>query len=67
MHNNNEGLHLAWVDISTGEFKIASDKNPENLFSIISSLDPQEIVVPQGWSPIKFPLLNFLLENRTKT
>jgi DNA mismatch repair protein MutS len=40
-------LHAAWLDLTTGEFFIASDARPENLFAAFESLDPREIVVPE--------------------
>ncbi len=42
---NKSGLHLAWIDLTTGNFQIASDKNPENLLPVLTALDPSEIVV----------------------
>ncbi|MBL4574602.1 MAG: DNA mismatch repair protein MutS, partial [Opitutaceae bacterium] len=42
---NKAGLHLAWIDLTTGNFRIASDENPENLLPVLTSLDPSEIVL----------------------
>jgi DNA mismatch repair protein MutS len=42
---NKNGLHLAWLDLTTGNFQIASDKNPESLLPVLTALDPSEIVV----------------------
>lgn len=39
-------LHASWLDLSTGEFKIATDSNPSNLLSIFNAIDPKEILVP---------------------
>ncbi|MFT3781767.1 MAG: DNA mismatch repair protein MutS [Nibricoccus sp.] len=39
------GLHAAWLDLSTGEFKIATDPRIENLLPVLTSLDPAEIIV----------------------
>lgn len=39
-------LHAAWLDLTTGEFYIASEAKPENLFAAFESLDPREIIVP---------------------
>jgi DNA mismatch repair protein MutS len=42
------GLHAAWLDLSTGEFKLASDARIENLLPILSGIDPAELLVPEG-------------------
>ncbi|MEO0508319.1 MAG: DNA mismatch repair protein MutS [Verrucomicrobiota bacterium] len=43
-------LQAAWLDLTTGEFCIASDANPANLFSAFEGLDPREILVPENLS-----------------
>ena len=40
-------LHAAWLDLTTGEFLIASDKEPGKLLPIFTAIDPQEIVLPE--------------------
>jgi DNA mismatch repair protein MutS len=42
------GLHAAWLDLTTGEFKIASDPGPENLLPVLTSLDPAELIMMEG-------------------
>jgi len=42
------GLHAAWLDLTTGEFKIASDLRVENLLPVLTSLDPPEIITIEG-------------------
>jgi DNA mismatch repair protein MutS len=42
------GLQAAWLDLSTGEFKIASDAQIENLLPILTALDPAELLVAEG-------------------
>jgi DNA mismatch repair protein MutS len=42
------GLHAAWLDLSTGEFKIATDARPENLLPVLTALDPAELIVSEG-------------------
>jgi DNA mismatch repair protein MutS len=42
------GLHAAWLDLSTGEFKIATDPHPENLLPVLTALDPAELIVAEG-------------------
>ena len=43
-----KALQAAWLDLTTGEFFIASEANPENLFAALESLDPREIIVPEN-------------------
>ena len=42
------GLHAAWLDLSTGEFRIATDTHPENLLPVLTALDPAELVLIEG-------------------
>ena len=39
-------LQAAWLDLTTGEFQIASDPHPENLLSVFTGIDPREIILP---------------------
>jgi DNA mismatch repair protein MutS len=41
------GLHAAWLDLSTGEFKIATNGRIENLLPILSALAPDEVLVAE--------------------
>ncbi len=41
-------LRAAWLDLSTGEFKIAADTHPENLLPVLAALDPPEVLVIEG-------------------
>ena len=41
-------LRAAWVDLSTGEFKVAADSNPGNLLPVLTALDPREVLMPEG-------------------
>lgn len=45
-----KALNAAWLDLTTGEFFIASEQQPENLFAAFESLDPREILVPENAS-----------------
>ncbi|MBI5768185.1 MAG: DNA mismatch repair protein MutS [Verrucomicrobia bacterium] len=45
------GLHAAWLDLSTGEFKIATDPRIENLLPVLTALDPRELLVIEGELP----------------
>jgi DNA mismatch repair protein MutS len=42
------GLHCAWIELSTGEFKVATAPKIDDLLPVLSSLDPAEIIVPEG-------------------
>jgi len=42
------GLHAAWLDLSTGEFKLASDGRIEDLLPVLTGLNPAEVLVPEG-------------------
>ena len=42
------GLHAAWIDLSTGEFRVASDAQPENLLPVLTALNPAELVLAEG-------------------
>ena len=43
-----KALQAAWLDLTTGEFFLASEVKPENLFAAFESLDPREIIVPEN-------------------
>lgn len=43
-----QGLHVAWLDLSTAEFKVASDERIENLLPVLTSLDPAELLLIDG-------------------
>ena len=42
------GLHAAWLDLSTGEFKIATDPQIANLLPVLTALDPAELLLVEG-------------------
>ncbi|MDO8544601.1 MAG: DNA mismatch repair protein MutS [Opitutaceae bacterium] len=42
------GLHAAWLDLSTGEFKVASDAHVANLLPVLTALAPAELLVIEG-------------------
>jgi DNA mismatch repair protein MutS len=42
------GLHAAWLDLSTGEFKVATDPSITNLLPVLTALDPAELLVIEG-------------------
>ncbi|MEM8867197.1 MAG: DNA mismatch repair protein MutS [Verrucomicrobiota bacterium] len=43
-------LNAAWLDLTTGEFFVASEIKPENLFAVFEGVDPREILVPENLS-----------------
>jgi len=47
LHVNKAGLHAAWLDLSTGEFRLASDTRIENLLPVLTALDPAELILPE--------------------
>ncbi len=42
------GVRAAWLDLSTGEFKVASDAQIANLLPVLTALDPAEVLVIEG-------------------
>jgi DNA mismatch repair protein MutS len=42
------GLHAAWLDLSTGEFRLATDPRSESLLPVLTALDPTELVHVEG-------------------
>ncbi len=42
------GLHAAWMELSTGEFKVATAAKIEDLLPVLASLDPSELLVAEG-------------------
>jgi len=45
---DSRGLHAAWMDLSTGEFRLATDPKPENLLPVLHALAPSELVLAEG-------------------
>ena len=48
LHLDRSGLHAAWLDLSTGDFRLASEGDPADLLPVLTALDPREIVLPEG-------------------
>ena len=42
------GLHAAWLDLSTGEVRVATDPAIANLLPVLTALDPAELLVIDG-------------------
>ncbi|OUW18678.1 MAG: DNA mismatch repair protein MutS [Opitutales bacterium TMED158] len=43
-----EGASLAWLDLSTGEFQIASGQTVDDLMPALTAIDPAEMLVIEG-------------------
>jgi DNA mismatch repair protein MutS len=43
-----KGLHAAWMELSTGEFRVATAARVDDLLPALASLDPSELLVPEG-------------------
>jgi len=43
-----QGLHAAWIELSTGEFRVATAQKIGDLLPVLSSLDPAELLAPEG-------------------
>ncbi|HMD60397.1 MAG TPA: DNA mismatch repair protein MutS, partial [Opitutaceae bacterium] len=42
------GLHAAWIELSTGEFRAATAPRIGDLLPALTSLDPAELLAPEG-------------------
>lgn len=49
------GLHAAWLDVSTGDFNIATVRKHDSLLSFLQSLRPSEILIPESWQQGRTP------------
>lgn len=41
------GIHASWMDLTTGEFRVASEPTFDRLLPILTSINPREIVLPE--------------------
>lgn len=57
-------LNAAWLELSTSEFKIASESEIENLISFLQALDPKEIVLSETITTEQRSILARLLQNK---
>ena len=48
LQQDRRGLHAAWLDLSTGEFRVATEARPENLLPVLTALEPRELLIPEG-------------------
>lgn len=49
LHQHKRDLVAAWLDITTGSFKIAKSKDLESFLPVLYSIDPREIILPEDW------------------
>jgi len=45
---NKKGLNVAWLDLTTGEFRVATDEIPERLLPVLTALEPRELLLAEG-------------------
>ncbi|MGA0133465.1 MAG: DNA mismatch repair protein MutS [Opitutales bacterium] len=45
------GWHAAWLDVSTSDFRLASDSDPSRLLPLLHSVAPKEVLLPEGLEP----------------
>jgi len=48
IRNDRDGLHAAWLELSTGEFRIATAAKIDDLLPVLTALDPAELLLPEG-------------------
>lgn len=46
-----QGWHASWLDVSTADFRLASDVGPSRLLPLLHSVSPREIILPEGLEP----------------
>jgi DNA mismatch repair protein MutS len=44
---NKQGVHASWMDLTTGEFRVATENSFDRLLPILTSINPREIVLPE--------------------
>ena len=55
LDDNRAGLHAAWLDVSTAEFRIATSRERETLLAALQALRPSEILIPESWQQGRTP------------
>jgi len=55
LNEDKAGLHAAWLDVSTGEFRIATSRERAPLISFLQALRPSEILIPESWQQGRSP------------
>jgi len=61
---SNAYLCASWMDLSTGEFKIASETQKDSLLSFLQALDPKEVILSEKITSEQRNFLSNLLHNR---
>ena len=46
---NKRGLHAAWIDATTGDFYVATSREPQKLVATLQAIRPSEILIPESW------------------
>ncbi|HAW98151.1 MAG TPA: DNA mismatch repair protein MutS [Opitutae bacterium] len=44
-----KGARASWLDLSTGKFVLTESARPHDFLSVLSSLSPKEVLVPEGF------------------
>ncbi len=47
VHWDKKGIHASWMDLSTGEFIIATETSIDRLLPVLTAINPREIVLPE--------------------
>lgn len=55
LDENKRGLHAAWIDATTGDFYIATSRDPQKLAATLQAIRPSEILIPESWQQGKAP------------
>lgn len=45
------GWHASWLDVSTADFRLATDTSPQRLLPLLHSVGPREVILPEGLEP----------------
>ncbi len=55
INEDKASIYAAWIDVTTGEFYITAEKDPEKIVPALQALRPSEILVPESWEEGKTP------------
>ena len=47
LHPQKKSLQAAWMDLTTGEFFLAAETAPQDLFAVLEGVDPREVLLPE--------------------
>ena len=42
------GWHASWLDVSTADFRLATDVTSQNLLPLLYAINPREVLLPEG-------------------